>query len=71
MLSYMFRPKPVIIRFTQIIIKLVHIFFSSSLCVQARSGAHPPSYPIDIRGKARLGCATEHSPPSTAEIKNE
>jgi hypothetical protein len=50
--------------------------FSSSPCVQTGSGAHPASYPVGTngffpRGKARLGCDTDHSPPSSAEVKNE
>jgi hypothetical protein len=41
-----------------------------------RSGAHPASYPIGTggsfpRGKARPGRDADHSPPSSAEIKNE
>jgi hypothetical protein len=50
--------------------------FSSSLCVQTGSGAHPASCPMGTGGrfpggKARLGCDADHSPPSSAEIVNE
>jgi hypothetical protein len=50
--------------------------FSSSPCVQTSSGAHPASYPMGTRGsfpggKERLGCDADHSPPSSAEVKNE
>jgi hypothetical protein len=45
--------------------------FSSSLCVQTGSGAHPASYPMGTGGKARPGRDAEHSPPSSAEVKNE
>jgi hypothetical protein len=50
--------------------------FSSSLCVQTGSGAHPESYPMGTGGsfpggKARLGRDADHSPPSSAEVKNE
>jgi hypothetical protein len=50
--------------------------FSSSLCVQTGSGAHPASYPIGTggpfpRGKARPGRDADHSPPSSAEVKYE
>jgi hypothetical protein len=49
---------------------------SSSLCVQTGSGAHPAScpmgtgdrFPVD---KARPGRDANHSPPSSAEVKNE
>jgi hypothetical protein len=48
----------------------------SSLCVQTGSGAHPASCPVGTggpfhRGKARPGRDTDHSPTSSAEIKNE
>jgi hypothetical protein len=46
--------------------------FSSSPCVQTGSGAYPMgtrgSFP---RGKARPGRDADHSPPSSAEVKNE
>jgi hypothetical protein len=50
--------------------------FSSSLCVQTGSEAHPAScrmvtggsYP---GGKARPGRDADHSPPSSAEVLNE
>jgi hypothetical protein len=50
--------------------------FSSSLCVQTSSGAHPASCPVGTMclfpgGKARLGHDADHSPPSSAEVKNE
>jgi hypothetical protein len=50
--------------------------FSSSLCVQAGSGAHPASCTMGTRGpftggKARPGRDADHSPPSSAEVKNE
>jgi hypothetical protein len=50
--------------------------FSSSLCVQTGSGAHPASYPMGIGGsfsvgKARPGRDADNSPPSSAEVKNE
>jgi hypothetical protein len=46
--------------------------FSSSLCVQSSSGAHPASctggsFP---GGKARPERDADHSPPSSAEVKN-
>jgi hypothetical protein len=50
--------------------------FSSSLCVQTGSGAHPSSCPM-VPGvlspgvKARPGRDADHSPPSSAEVKNE
>jgi hypothetical protein len=50
--------------------------FSSSPCVQTSSGAHPASYSMGTGGslpgaKARPGCDADHSPPSSAEVKNE
>jgi hypothetical protein len=50
--------------------------FSSSPCVQTGSGAHPASYPMGTGGsfpgrKARPGREADHSPPSSAEVKNE
>jgi hypothetical protein len=50
--------------------------FSSSLCVQTGSGAHPASCPMGTGGpfpgsKARPGCDADHSPPSSAEVKNK
>jgi hypothetical protein len=50
--------------------------FSSSLCVQTGSGAHPASCPVSTggpfsRGKARPGRDADHSPPSSAKVKNE
>jgi hypothetical protein len=51
-------------------------FFSSSLCVQAGTGANPASSSVGTSGpllgaKARLGCDADHSPPSSAGVKNE
>jgi hypothetical protein len=50
--------------------------FFSSPCVQTGSGAHPASYPMGTGvffpgGKARPGGNADHSPPSSAEVKNE
>jgi hypothetical protein len=50
--------------------------FSSDLCVQTGSGAHPDSCPMGIGGpfsggKARPGRDADHSPPSSAEVVNE
>jgi hypothetical protein len=50
--------------------------FSSSPCIQTGSGAHPASYPMGTGGsfpggKARLGRDADHSPPSSAKVKNE
>jgi hypothetical protein len=52
--------------------------FSSSPCVQTGSGAHPASYSMGNGyrvpfpgGKARPGRDADHSPPSSAEVKNE
>jgi hypothetical protein len=50
--------------------------FSSSPCVQTGSGAHPAYYPMGTGGsfpggKAQPGRDTDHSPPSSAEVKNE
>jgi hypothetical protein len=50
--------------------------FSSSLCVQTSSGAHPASCTMGTGGpfpggKARPGRDADHSPPSSAEVKNE
>jgi hypothetical protein len=46
---------------------------SSSPCVQTGSGAHPASYPMGTGGSFPGGKArpADHSPPSTAEVKNE
>jgi hypothetical protein len=50
--------------------------FSSSLCVQTSSEAHPASctmgtgYPFH-GAKARPGRDADHSPPSSAEVVNE
>jgi hypothetical protein len=50
--------------------------FSSSLCVQTGSGAHPASYPIGTGGrfpggKVRPERDADHSPQSRAEVKYE
>jgi hypothetical protein len=50
--------------------------FSSSPCVQTGSGAHQASYPMGTGGpfpggKGRPRRDADHSPPSSAEIKNE
>jgi hypothetical protein len=50
--------------------------FSSRLCVQTGSGVHPASCPMGTRGpfpgsKARPERDADHSPPSSAEVKNE
>jgi hypothetical protein len=50
--------------------------FSSNLCVQTGSGAHPASCPMGTGGpfpgvKARPGRDADHSPPSSAEVVNE
>jgi hypothetical protein len=46
-------------------------FFSSILCVQTGSGAHPASCTMDTGGKARPGRDADHSPLSSAEVVNE
>jgi hypothetical protein len=50
--------------------------FSSDLCVQTGSGAHPAFCAVCTGrpfpgGKARPGRDADHSPPSSAEVKNE
>jgi hypothetical protein len=50
--------------------------FSSSLCVQTGSGAHPASCTVGTGGlfrggKARPGRDADHSPPSSTEVRNE
>jgi hypothetical protein len=50
--------------------------FSSILCVQTGSGAHPASCTMGTGGpfsggKARPGRDADHSPPSSAEFVNE
>jgi hypothetical protein len=48
--------------------------FSLHHLVQNGSGAHPPSYPMSTRGPFLRGKAAgheaDHSPPSSAEVKN-
>jgi hypothetical protein len=50
--------------------------FSSSLCIQTESEAHPVSCTMGTGGpfpgtKARPGRDADHSPPSSAEVVNE
>jgi hypothetical protein len=50
--------------------------FSSILCVQTGSGAHPACSPMGTEGpspgsKARPGSDADHSPLSSAEVVNE
>jgi hypothetical protein len=50
--------------------------FSSILCVQTGSEAHPASCPVGTGGpfpggKARQGRNADHSPPSSAEVVKE
>jgi hypothetical protein len=50
--------------------------FSSILCVQNGSGAHPASCPMGTGGpfpggKTRPGRDADYSPPSSAEVVNE
>jgi hypothetical protein len=50
--------------------------FSSNLCVQTGSGAHPVSCTMSTGGpypgsKARPGRDADHSSPSSAEVVNE
>jgi hypothetical protein len=49
--------------------------FSLHHCLQNGSGAHPASYPMGIRssslGVKWPGREADHSPPSSAEVKNE
>jgi hypothetical protein len=50
--------------------------FSSTLCVQTGSGAYPASCPVGTggpfpEGKAQLRRDADHSPPSSAEVKNK
>jgi hypothetical protein len=50
--------------------------FSSNLCIQTGSGAHPASYTMGTggsfpAGKARPGRDADRSPPSSAEVKKE
>jgi hypothetical protein len=51
-------------------------YFSSSLCGQTGSGAHPASYRMRTGdpspgSKARPGRDADHLPPYSAEVKNE
>jgi hypothetical protein len=50
--------------------------FSSSLCIQTGFEAHPACYPVGTGaplpgGKVWPGHYTDHSPPSSAKVKNE
>jgi hypothetical protein len=50
--------------------------FSSNLCLQTGSGAHPDFFIMVTGGpfpgaKARPGCDADHSPASSAEVVNE
>jgi hypothetical protein len=50
--------------------------FSSTLCVQTGSEAHPASCPVGTRdpfpgAKAQPGRDSDYSPPSSAEVENE
>jgi hypothetical protein len=50
--------------------------FSSNLCLQTGSGAHPASCTMGTGGpfpgaKVRPGRDADHSPPSSAEVENE
>jgi hypothetical protein len=50
--------------------------FSSGLCVQTDSGAHPASCTMGTEGpfyraKAWQGHDADHSPPSSDEVENE
>jgi hypothetical protein len=45
--------------------------FSSSLCVQTGSGAHPASCTMGTGGKARPGRDADRSPLSSAQVVNE
>jgi hypothetical protein len=51
-------------------------YFSSNLCVQTGSGAHPASCTVGTGGpfpgsKARPGRVADHLPLSSAEVENE
>jgi hypothetical protein len=50
--------------------------FSTNICVQTGSEAHPASCTMGtggsfLAGKTRPGSDADHSPPSSAEINNE
>jgi hypothetical protein len=45
--------------------------FSSNLCPQTGSGAHPASCTMGTGGKGRPKRDSDHSPPSNAEVKKE
>jgi hypothetical protein len=50
--------------------------FSSSLCIQTSSEAHPSSHPMGTRGPFPKGKAwprhdTDHSPSSSTKVENE
>jgi hypothetical protein len=51
-------------------------YFSCSLCIQTGSGSHSASCTMGTGGpfpgtNAQPGCDADHSPPSSAEVKNE
>jgi hypothetical protein len=55
---------------------VIEKYFSSSLCVQTGSGAHPAFCKMSTGGpfltpKARSGRDADHSPSSTADVENE
>jgi hypothetical protein len=61
---------------TEVISPAVAKDFSSSLCVQTGSGAHPVSCTMGTGGpfpggKERPRHDADHSPPSSAEVENE
>jgi hypothetical protein len=45
--------------------------FSLFHSVQTGSGYHPASYPMGTGGSFHEGNETDHSPPSSAEVKND
>jgi hypothetical protein len=45
--------------------------FSSILCVQTGSGAHPASCPKGTGGKTRPRRDADYSPPSSVKVVNE
>jgi hypothetical protein len=49
-------------------------FLSLCDCIQTSSGAHPAFFPVGTRGSfpgsKALGLEADHSPPSSAEVKN-
>jgi hypothetical protein len=58
------------------VVLVVVVVIIMILLLQTDSGAHPASYPMGTAdpfhgGKARPGRDADHSPPSSAEVKNE